>query len=332
MAWLEAYLERTFSQPAGQDGVTDEDADDSPSSEETELADALAGCLDWAGDFPVELITGFAGIAVSWLEQPDNPRVVSYLARLVDIVEASAEHVPSGARWRSKPSWLSASDLLRHPDGNYNLGVSHGIPGLAVVLSRIARAGIEADRATALATRAMSWVLSQRTDTWVFPHAVADNAPGTIQTSLKWCYGGLGIGAALLAMGHHLQDDRWVHEGVSILIAASHSNDAGQDAGLCHGTTGAAHILNRAYQQTSEPLLRDAARHWFDVSMQQCKPGSGVGGFRAWTVPRPHDPAKMDPEWVDLPGWLEGSAGIGLALLGAVTDHEPGWDRLLAIS
>jgi hypothetical protein len=37
-------------------------------------------------------------------------------------------------------------------------------------------------------------------------------------------------------------------------------------------------------------------------------------------------------EWKTEPGFLSGVAGVGLALLAAVTDFEPLWDRVLLVS
>ncbi|MFM7431585.1 MAG: hypothetical protein ACKO1F_17035, partial [Flammeovirgaceae bacterium] len=39
-----------------------------------------------------------------------------------------------------------------------------------------------------------------------------------------------------------------------------------------------------------------------------------------------------DNGWVEFDGLLEGSAGIGLALLSAISDIEPKWDRCLLLS
>ena len=65
---------------------------------------------------------------------------------------------------------------------------------------------------------------------------------------------------------------------------------------------------------------------WFDDALTYRRPGVGVGGFRAW--------AEVDGKqgFVDDGSFLGGSAGIGLALLAALTDTDPAWDRLLLLS
>jgi len=71
-------------------------------------------------------------------------------------------------------------------------------------------------------------------------------------------------------------------------------------AGFCHGAIGLAHIFNRLYQANGEPVFREAARRWFGHVLDESQ--------------------------------LEGAAGIGLALLAAMTPLEPRWDRLFLLS
>jgi hypothetical protein len=58
------------------------------------------------------------------------------------------------------------------------------------------------------------------------------------------------------------------------------------------------------------------------------KPGEGCGGYLVWTS----DGQPNTSKWTGDPGFLVGSAGIGLALLAAVSDVEPAWDRVLLTS
>ena len=57
------------------------------------------------------------------------------------------------------------------------------------------------------------------------------------------------------------------------------------------------------------------------------RPGEGVAGFPM--LERNPDGAER---WVAKRGLLEGETGIALALLAAVTDVDPAWDRMLLVS
>jgi len=96
------------------------------------------------------------------------------------------------------------------------------------------------------------------------------------------------------------------------------------DAGLRRGLAGRAHLLNRLFQATGEEPFADAARAAFGRLLAMRRPGEGIGGFQTRV-------SGVDgrPVWADDPGLLDGSAGIGLVLLAAVSAVEPAWDRLL---
>src|SRR5208282_3699946 len=101
-----------------------------------------------------------------------------------------------------------------------------------------------------------------------------------------------------------------------------------QDAGLCHGASGVAHIYNRLYQRLGDQRFRDAALVWYERILRMSTPGTGVGGYSKYATTGPGGTAAWEP-W---PGLLDGSIGIALALLAAVTPVEPRWDRLMLLS
>jgi hypothetical protein len=80
-------------------------------------------------------------------------------------------------------------------------------------------------------------------------------------------------------------------------------------------------------QATGEACLAEAARSWFERTLQMQRPGRGVGGYEAWG-PGVND----DMTWTADPGLLTGAAGIALALAAATTGVEPAWDRMLLVA
>jgi len=80
------------------------------------------------------------------------------------------------------------------------------------------------------------------------------------------------------------------------------------------------------FQATGEERLAEAARSWYERALAFSEPGCGcgIGGFRSWATDR-----TGVSDWRDDPGFLEGAAGVGLALLAAASPVEPEWDRLL---
>ncbi|HEV2846873.1 MAG TPA: lanthionine synthetase LanC family protein, partial [Thermoanaerobaculia bacterium] len=135
---------------------------------------------------------------------------------------------------------------------------------------------------------------------------------------------------SLLATARAVGERDWEREALDVALraAACPESRAGiNDAGLCHGAAGLGHLFNRMYHTTGEERFAEAARFWFARALGYREDGQGIAGFRSWgTTPE----GGMD--WRTEPGFLEGAAGIGLALLGAVSEVEPAWDRILAVS
>ena len=100
------------------------------------------------------------------------------------------------------------------------------------------------------------------------------------------------------------------------------------DAGLCHGAAGVGHVFHRMYLSTREPRLASAARAWFARAVRMRTANRGFGGYLAHTIA-----AGGERGWVASRGFLEGAAGIAVALAGAVDRSQNlGWDRVLLVS
>jgi lantibiotic modifying enzyme len=96
------------------------------------------------------------------------------------------------------------------------------------------------------------------------------------------------------------------------------------DPGLCHGASGLAHTFNRLFQSTGDGDCLGAARHWLSVAVQM-RNDEGLAGYAAWG-------ASGRARWDAERGLLEGIAGIGLALVAAITAENPAWDRCLLLA
>jgi lantibiotic modifying enzyme len=144
-----------------------------------------------------------------------------------------------------------------------------------------------------------------------------------------WCYGDPGVAVALLGAARAVGHATWEEAALAIARRAalrSFESSGVLDAGLCHGAAGLAHLFNRMYQMTGDPLLGDAARAWFERTLAMRQPHQGLAGYRSF------EPERTDAQWVDDPSLFTGVGGIALALLGAISPLEPRWDRLLLAS
>lgn len=299
--------------------------------ENREVDEALLSALEhpsWPPEY--DLINGLVGLGIYALEGLPRPTAMTLLERLVARLGERASEQPDGAAWFSEPAVLPEFQREEFPGGLFNLGASHGAAGAVALLGAASKAGVAAARP--LLEQVVSWLLARRQPAetgYAFSHFyVPEVEPRTCR--LAWCYGDPGMAATLLVAARGAGEPAWERTAVEVarLAAERPENQARiQDAGLCHGATGLAQIFNRMYQETGDERLADAARAWYERTLRDRAPGLGFGGFRAWS-----SGLTGNPDWRDDPGFLEGAAGVGLALLAAVSPVEPAWDRILLVS
>jgi lantibiotic modifying enzyme len=277
-----------------------------------------------------DLINGLVGLGIYALEGLPRPTAAACLERVVARLGERARQEPEGAAWFSPPETLPGYQLEEHPDGLYNLGMSHGAAGIVALLGAACDAGTAGARP--LLDRAMAWLLARRQPAdqgFAFSNF---HVPGTepSPSRLAWCYGDPGMAAALLVAARGAGEPAWERAALEVArAAASRPEELSRvrDTSLCHGAAGLAHLFHRLYNATGEEELADAARFWYERTLGFRVPGLGFGGFRPWSI-------GTDGifDWREDPGFLQGSAGVGLALLSAVSTVEPAWDRVLLLS
>jgi lantibiotic modifying enzyme len=296
----------------------------------SEIDDALRQLLSETKETsPFELVAGLAGYGTYLVERLPDPGAAELLGRIIDVLEASRD--ASGA-WYTDPSWLPDWQRELMPRGCYNLGVAHGIPGVIGLLASAWREGFDDPRIPKLAEDAVRWLLTQKHLSMpgsVLPsHVAPDDEPRPTRTA--WCYGDLGAATVILSAAESFGRSDWREEALSIArIAAGRSFEETKtmDSGLCHGASGIAHLFNRIYQATGEEEMRDTALAWYRRALDMRRPGEGMAGYLNWVVIPPHEGV-----WKAEAGFLTGVAGVGLALLAAVTVVEPAWDRVMLVA
>lgn len=262
--------------------------------------------LPWTG--PHDLVDGLVGVGVYLLQRVDrSPAAREGLARVVHHLALAAEIDAVGATWRTPSAQLTDAQCAASPDGRYDCGIAHGVPGVVAFLARMAARHDETARS--LADLGYDWLIARR-----------GSGERDRSTHTAWCHGDPGVAIALwhaaLSLG------RPIEPCIELLQPATACDaELGdvRDAGLCHGATGLAHVLNRCYQASGDEAFAEGARCWFRRALAMRRP-DGVGGFLAWS---------HEGGWEPSTTLLEGAAGIGLALLAAIEPVEPGWDRML---
>ncbi len=283
----------------------------------------------WKDDY--DLISGLVGLGIYCLERDGAPVAKHALELIVERLFETAERPQDEdtLTWFTPPELLIPQQLERSPYGFYNLGLAHGVPGVIALLGRTYSAGIAQDKTKWLLDRAVTWLLKQRlpeTAVSCFGDLIARDVAIREDCRLAWCYGDAGIAAALLLAARCTGTKSWEAEALDIAQRSARRapDTCGvTDACVCHGSAGLAHIFNRIYQATRDELYARTARFWLEWTLQFRKPGKEAAGYLSWGMGA-NETLELQPKL----GLIQGISGVGLALLAAVSDLEPSWDRV----
>lgn len=314
------------------DGDGDEDEDDGDVNEQIDEALCeLLSTTPWVRDY--DLISGLVGLGVYALERLPRDSARTMLLHIIDRLEELSQPGNPGVTWHTRPDLLPPHQRETHPDGYYNLGIAHGVPGIVGLLGQVHAAGVDTERVRRLLDGTVEWLWSRKlpdeAQSW-FDWAYYPDVPWR-RSRLAWCYGDPGIAATFLLTGRIAGGD-WLERAREMArdIAGRPHDLAGVvDHGICHGGAGFAHIYNRMYQETGDEQLLDQARHWIEWTLDarlEDSP-SGLVRFRDLTQLHPED-----PPWSDEIGFLTGTTGVALVMLAAANRIEPKWDRVLLLS
>jgi lantibiotic biosynthesis protein len=284
--------------------------------------DEIGGDL-WTG------MTGHGVFALQIQEKfSDKTLVHGIVDKLLAWYKESGDQYP----WYTLPRHLNPRLQIQYPRGFVNLGAAHGVSGIISFLATAYHLGYSRSDLAYVCDRAWQWLTKQIDRDDYGPYLPEKIIPGSVpHRSLNaWCNGMIGVSATLISAARFLG-----HSDMK-LWAWNLGKDSAQqlnprtqvgDACICHGAAGFAHQFNRLAQSTQDAQFYDSARLWYQKTLDFYSPGRGVGGFAALGYNR----EGMICELFE-PGFIQGSAGIGLGLLAASTSYQPRWDRALLLS
>jgi len=316
-----------------------------------------------------DLINGLSGTLRVLLDSLDEP--VELSSAVESAVDATLRHlvrISQPIEWNGLkvPGWwvppelqLIDQDRLDYPQGDFNLGLAHGVAGPLTLLCLALRRGREVpgqrDAITRFADWLASWVLQGKDGGSYWPcrvswtEQVAAERPKSAFTRSAWCYGAPGVAHSLYQAGMALDVHQWRELAITGLRDVLAQNEAAwhlDGPTICHGYAGLLQVMWRVGMASGDaPLLegcRRLARLVLDFAdynrafvFPHLVPDS-PGGWRQASQHRSLDGA----------GILEGAAGVACALLSVTPPHlltsgeaHPtgthsggAWDRCLALS
>lgn len=322
VAWVRDHLSSLFSSSLFE--PTD-----------SSLAEACLDGLERArGPLEFDIVGGLSGLGIWALEVPEDPWRRRLAEVIVDRLDKLAVSAGTGRSWLIGRELMTRNNRRKIGNGYFDTGAAHGTAGVIAFLTAAATAGILPERCRALVEDSVSALLGQRYSeraVSLFPTIYVPGEGPADPCRLGWCYGEASIALALHRAGQRFRRGSWIAQANEIgRFAASRRGETTGvfDAGLCHGAGGLYVLFSRLYQATGDTCYLVAARHWLKQVLALRRQGEGVAGFRAsydWV----NFDGSFTKQWNDQPGFLNGAAGVGLALLAAMSPVEPGWDRVL---
>jgi hypothetical protein len=284
---------------------------------------------DWRDDY--DLTRGLVGLGVYAVARGEAGHALA--RRILDELVRTARPCGAGLAWHTPPERMAPEQRPNAPDGTWNMGLAHGVPGVIALLARYLHAGVDPVRTRQLLDGAVSFLLTAEPprDDGRFPswHAGGPDGPSVpphhpSRARLAWCYNDLGVAVALLSAAIVTGEPRWRADALALAHASagrSIQEALFDDTAICHGALGAAHLFNRLGHATGDDAFFTAARRFLDhgLAMRSDQP---IAGFPA--------AASRDPvRWLADASLLSGATGVALVLHSMITDVEPAWDQLL---
>jgi hypothetical protein len=292
------------------------EADDD--SEDEILDDAILRLLERPPEtLRFDHLEGITGLGAYALERGARPSAIACVERVVDVLDRMAQRVSWGATWHTTPARIGPGEAEIAPGGYYALGIARGSAGPLALLAAACGRGIGEAVGPSLLEPGVAWLLDmhektvQRRRDGAAPQFPSSVAGRRLSRGHGWCAGDAGLAVALYAIGRATRRADWQRKALELLRAPDATAHTGPM--MCHGAAGVAHLLNRLYQETDDPSLQGRASSLF-LELLKMSP---------WIDEDP-DAEHLRPSV----GLLDGSAGAALALLAAITDEHPNWDRL----
>jgi lantibiotic modifying enzyme len=283
------------------------------------LLESLHETDEW--NAPYDLIYGLVSIGAYGLCASADSCGMQIVERVLQLMQALSIEHGEHQWWPTTPRNGPTPIMERHPQGYCDLGLAHGNAGVAAFLARAVMQNIARESAAAMLAKLLPWLIAQQNPADCsarFPYIAEEP---NVASRCAWCYGDVGISWALVRAGEALQQPDWIAFGHATARAImQRSTDTGfADDALCHGRAGVAHILLRHATYFNDAEL---AAHGLQMLNQVASGLEGANSSASSTA--------ISAEKANNLSWLEGQAGIGLALM-AAAGLEFGWDYPLLL-
>ncbi len=268
------------------------------------------------------------GLGVGYYFITNHNTDTKALKMLLNCLEQTSEKMTDGSR-----KWKSVINSETNQIG-YNICLSHGMASIAACLSKLIKCNnIFSDEVIPLLSGVVSYILNQKFSMpshSYFPSHSLESDPHSRHSRLGWCYGDLGIAYSILMASKIMGKKDWNHFAIKVFTHNCNRKDGREfsvcDAGLCHGSSGVAHIFYKLYLDTKMEVFNETAKYWYQKTLEFSVFGDECAGYKRITFPDGKEVWETDF------GLLTGIVGIGLGIMPYLNQECMSWDECLLLS
>jgi type 2 lantibiotic biosynthesis protein LanM len=258
------------------------------------LAERVPALLE--KDEDLDLIGGSAGAILGLVtlhEASGSKRVLEIASQCGERLLDLAEPWGPGLGWRTR---LASENPLA--------GISHGVGGIALALTRLGAATgdrrfLDAGLAGFAGERERFWSDLER----MIHGNPGEEPPPESTVAMAWCYGAPGVGLSRLEAYPHArgaEEREALRREIEQAVRRTLDRGPGQNHCLCHGDLGNLDFLLQVEESFPSPELAKDIQRFLEIVLASLDRDGWLCGTRAS---------------IDSPGLMNGFAGIGLGLL-----------------
>lgn len=289
-----------------------------------------------------DVISGLSGIGRYLLTDNKNiefiktlRELLTYLVDLNQQIKVKEYYVPGW--YIDNESLHSEKERKLYPNGYFNCGLSHGIPGPLSLLSIALKAGIEVEGQREAIRTIASWLIEKKREDaygiyWPLKISFKEEVYNIFEypktTKDAWCYGAPGVCRSLFLAGEALNIQEFCNIGTigfeSIFKRPFEELNIPSPT-ICHGISGLLQVTERMAESSG---LRSFAEQKVKLIYHLIQSYNNSFPFLFQDL----EPTIEGYQGVNKPGYLEGASGIALSLLTLNSKVNPIWDQTLLIT
>lgn len=273
-----------------------------------------------------DLTHGAAGIGLYLAYEKSNAShqaLKRLLATLIDTCKMKRVQERLVPGWYQSPdAQFTEEDKTNYPQGNFNLGLAHGAPGILLTLSKALKMGIEVAGQRSAMQSLIDWIQAQaftQERFLIWPERIAfeeRRERGLIR--MAWCYGNPGVLRSLFVAATSLQDKALLY-----FCRARFQEIFEQDEELwylpsptfCHGKAGLLLLTQQMAKETDDFALQQQCDRLALQIKASFDPTTCFGFDNLEPTRCPREMRATGFQRQSNAGLIDGATGILLALL-----------------